>query len=193
MVMLSQRVERRHSVELLSGGNFGCSLKDRVFDVDDFLDALRRVANGGSAPSIPRLSPCSSVHAHDPWPTGARSDGADGSPSYRASGISLSAPLLGIGVILFGIATFIARVSPWAAALLIVSIPVTILLPPRPGHSRSRSARSCSASPSPSSAGTPSRSRNRQGQKPNRRLDAIKGPNRSRDQCDHVRSRSIPR
>jgi hypothetical protein len=66
MVMLSRRVERRHSVELLSGGNFGCSLKDRVFDVDDFLDALRRVANGGSAPPIPRLSPCSSVHAHDP-------------------------------------------------------------------------------------------------------------------------------
>ena len=39
MVMLSQRVGRRHSVELVSGGNFGCSLKYRVFDVDDFLDA----------------------------------------------------------------------------------------------------------------------------------------------------------
>jgi hypothetical protein len=55
-------------------------------------------------------------------------------PSYLASGISLSVPLLGIGVVLFGIATFIARVYPrWAAALLIVSIPVTIILSPTPG------------------------------------------------------------
>ena len=30
-------------------GRFGYLLKDRVFDVDDFLDALRRVAAGGSA------------------------------------------------------------------------------------------------------------------------------------------------
>jgi DNA-binding NarL/FixJ family response regulator len=30
-------------------GYFGYLLKDRVFDVDDFLDALRRVATGGSA------------------------------------------------------------------------------------------------------------------------------------------------
>jgi DNA-binding NarL/FixJ family response regulator len=30
-------------------GHFGYLLKDRVFDVDDFLDAIRRVAAGGSA------------------------------------------------------------------------------------------------------------------------------------------------
>jgi hypothetical protein len=74
------------------------------------------------------------------WPTLALvapdvlSGKATEAPSYLASGIGLSAPLLGIGVILFGIATFIARVYPrWAAALLVVSIPVTIVLSPTPG------------------------------------------------------------
>jgi DNA-binding NarL/FixJ family response regulator len=49
IVLLSQHVETRHSVELVSSGGFGYLLKDRVLDVDDFLDALRRVAAGGSA------------------------------------------------------------------------------------------------------------------------------------------------
>jgi DNA-binding NarL/FixJ family response regulator len=49
IVLLSQHVESRHSVDLVAGGYFGYLLKDRVFDVDDFLDALRRVAGGGSA------------------------------------------------------------------------------------------------------------------------------------------------
>src|SRR6185437_16034726 len=49
IVLLSQHLETRHSVELVAGGGFGYLLKDRVFDVDDFLEALRRVAGGGSA------------------------------------------------------------------------------------------------------------------------------------------------
>ncbi|HUQ63783.1 MAG TPA: response regulator transcription factor [Acidimicrobiales bacterium] len=49
IVLLSQHLETRHSVELVSHGRFGYLLKDRVLDVDDFLDALRRVAGGGSA------------------------------------------------------------------------------------------------------------------------------------------------
>ena len=49
IVLLSQHVESRHSVELVASGRFGYLLKDRVLDVDDFLDALRRVAAGGSA------------------------------------------------------------------------------------------------------------------------------------------------
>ena len=49
ILLLSQHVETRHSVELVATGGFGYLLKDRVFDVDDFLDALRRVAAGGSA------------------------------------------------------------------------------------------------------------------------------------------------
>ncbi|MFI5954777.1 response regulator [Cryptosporangium sp. NPDC051539] len=49
MMLLSQHVETRHSVALVAGGGFGYLLKDRVLRVDDFLDAVRRVASGGSA------------------------------------------------------------------------------------------------------------------------------------------------
>ena len=49
IVLLSQHVEAHHSVELAGAGYFGYLLKDRVFDVDDFLEALRRVAAGGTA------------------------------------------------------------------------------------------------------------------------------------------------
>jgi len=49
ILLLSQHVETTHSVHLVSTGAFGYLLKDRVLDVDDFLDALQRVATGGSA------------------------------------------------------------------------------------------------------------------------------------------------
>ncbi len=50
VLVLSQHIETRHIVELVAeGGGFGYLLKDRVLDVDDFLDAARRVAAGGSA------------------------------------------------------------------------------------------------------------------------------------------------
>jgi DNA-binding NarL/FixJ family response regulator len=49
IVLLSQHVETRHSTELVTGGRFGYLLKDRVLAVDEFLDALERVAAGGSA------------------------------------------------------------------------------------------------------------------------------------------------
>lgn len=49
ILLLSQHVESRYSVELVSQGAFGYLLKDRVLEVDDFLAALRRVAAGGSA------------------------------------------------------------------------------------------------------------------------------------------------
>jgi DNA-binding NarL/FixJ family response regulator len=49
IVLLSQHVETMHSVQLVSTGAFGYLLKDRVLRVDDFLDALTRVAAGGSA------------------------------------------------------------------------------------------------------------------------------------------------
>ncbi|GAB3999485.1 response regulator transcription factor [Glycomyces albus] len=51
VLMLSQYVEERYAVELLSGPTRGVGylLKDRVADVAEFLDALRRVADGGTA------------------------------------------------------------------------------------------------------------------------------------------------
>jgi DNA-binding NarL/FixJ family response regulator len=50
VLVLSQHIETRHAVNLVtSAGGFGYLLKDRVLDVDDFLDAARRVAHGGTA------------------------------------------------------------------------------------------------------------------------------------------------
>lgn len=49
VLLLSQHVESRLSVDLVSAGHFGYLLKDRVLDVGQFLDALERVAAGGSA------------------------------------------------------------------------------------------------------------------------------------------------
>jgi DNA-binding NarL/FixJ family response regulator len=49
ILLLSQHVESRLSIDLVATGRFGYLLKDRVLDVDTFLDALERVAAGGSA------------------------------------------------------------------------------------------------------------------------------------------------
>ncbi|MBS1879683.1 MAG: response regulator transcription factor [Actinobacteria bacterium] len=50
ILILSQYVEEHYAVELLSAGSQGVGylLKDRVAEVDRFLDAVRRVAEGGS-------------------------------------------------------------------------------------------------------------------------------------------------
>ena len=57
IILLSQHVETRHSVGLVASGRFGYLLKDRVLDLDDFMDAIERVAAGGSAldPEVVRL------------------------------------------------------------------------------------------------------------------------------------------
>ncbi|MFC5993419.1 response regulator transcription factor [Pseudonocardia hispaniensis] len=49
IVLLSQHIETHHAADLMTRGGFGYLLKDRVLDVEEFLDALRRVAAGGSA------------------------------------------------------------------------------------------------------------------------------------------------
>jgi DNA-binding NarL/FixJ family response regulator len=49
ILLLSQHVETAHSLSLATSGAFGYLLKDRVLEIDDFLDALARVARGGSA------------------------------------------------------------------------------------------------------------------------------------------------
>jgi serine/threonine-protein kinase len=50
VVLLSQYVETRYALDLLAGGadGVGYLLKDRIADVEDFLDALVRVAAGGA-------------------------------------------------------------------------------------------------------------------------------------------------
>ncbi|WP_026211693.1 LuxR C-terminal-related transcriptional regulator [Longispora albida] len=50
ILLLSQYVELSYADDLLADarGSIGYLLKDRVVDVDDFLDGLRRVASGGT-------------------------------------------------------------------------------------------------------------------------------------------------
>jgi len=51
VLVLSQYVEERYAADLLSANtsSVGYLLKDRVADVDEFVSALRRVADGGTA------------------------------------------------------------------------------------------------------------------------------------------------
>ena len=51
LLVLSQVVEAKHALELLSESpeGFGYLLKDRVMEIDEFLDAVRRVGRGGTA------------------------------------------------------------------------------------------------------------------------------------------------
>jgi DNA-binding NarL/FixJ family response regulator len=51
ILLLSQVVEPRHALKLFreSPEGFGYLLKDRVLEIDDFVEAVRRVARGGTA------------------------------------------------------------------------------------------------------------------------------------------------
>ncbi|WP_406180932.1 response regulator [Streptomyces sp. NBC_01006] len=51
VLLLSQYVEERYAADLLAGraGGIGYLLKQRVADVEEFIDAVRRVAAGGTA------------------------------------------------------------------------------------------------------------------------------------------------
>jgi DNA-binding NarL/FixJ family response regulator len=51
ILLLSQYVETRYAIDLMAGGagGFGYLLKDRVLDIGELVDAIRRVATGGTA------------------------------------------------------------------------------------------------------------------------------------------------
>ena len=49
VLVLSQHIETTGAVDLVSQSGFGYLLKDRVLDVNEFLDAAERVESGGSA------------------------------------------------------------------------------------------------------------------------------------------------
>jgi len=67
MLLLSQHIETRQCVPLVAAGGFGYLLKDRVLRVDDFLDAIRRIATGGSALDPEVVSALlASTDRHDP-------------------------------------------------------------------------------------------------------------------------------
>jgi DNA-binding NarL/FixJ family response regulator len=51
VLIVSQYIEQAYAAELLADGRGGIGylLKDRIMEVDDFVDAVRRVAGGGTA------------------------------------------------------------------------------------------------------------------------------------------------
>ena len=70
VLVLSQYVEERYATELLSGSTRGVGylLKDRVADVREFVEALRRVAEGGTALDpevVAQLLARAGRHPHD--------------------------------------------------------------------------------------------------------------------------------
>jgi DNA-binding NarL/FixJ family response regulator len=77
LVVLSQFVEERYASELLADNTdkIGYLLKDRISDVGEFIEALQRVANGGTA--LDRRSCASSS------PAAAKPTRSSGSPHGR--------------------------------------------------------------------------------------------------------------
>lgn len=67
ILVLSQHVEQLYARELLSDdrGAVGYLLKDRVFDIGQFLDALHRVAAGGTAMDPAVISQLLAKHTDD--------------------------------------------------------------------------------------------------------------------------------
>ncbi|MEV6520824.1 response regulator transcription factor [Longispora sp. NPDC051575] len=68
VLVLSQYVEERYATELLSGETSGVGylLKDRIADVTDFADTVRRVAGGGTALDPEVVSQLLVRHRRDP-------------------------------------------------------------------------------------------------------------------------------
>jgi DNA-binding NarL/FixJ family response regulator len=72
VLVLSQHVEQLYARELLADGDGGIGylLKDRVFDADQFVDAVRRVAQGGTAMDPQVIQQLLSRRATDDRPLG---------------------------------------------------------------------------------------------------------------------------
>jgi DNA-binding NarL/FixJ family response regulator len=80
IVLLTQHIETRHAVDLLSDGasDIGYLLKDRVLDPAELADAIRRVAGGwlGDRPSRDRApSEASDGRCATCQPDGSRAGG----------------------------------------------------------------------------------------------------------------------
>ncbi|MGW1506142.1 LuxR C-terminal-related transcriptional regulator [Streptomyces mirabilis] len=72
VLVLSQHVEQLYARELLADGSGGVGylLKDRVFDVEQFIDAVRRVAGGGTAMDPQVISQLVARHSSVDQPVG---------------------------------------------------------------------------------------------------------------------------
>ncbi|WP_039922305.1 response regulator [Amycolatopsis decaplanina] len=71
ILVLSQHVEQLYARELLAdgAGAIGYLLKDRVFNADQFIDAVRRVADGGTAMDPEVIAKLVAGNASDPLAT----------------------------------------------------------------------------------------------------------------------------
>ncbi len=90
VLVLSQYVEKRYATELLTGETEGVGylLKDRVVQVDEFLDALERVAAGRAAFDPEVVPPAARPHdTHRPArpapPRGSGRAGRDGAGPHQ--------------------------------------------------------------------------------------------------------------
>jgi DNA-binding NarL/FixJ family response regulator len=68
ILVLSQHVEQLYARELLADGTgaIGYLLKDRVFNADQFIDAVRRVAGGGTVMDPEVIAKLLAGNANDP-------------------------------------------------------------------------------------------------------------------------------
>lgn len=76
VLVLSQYVEESYAAELLAGGasGLGYLLKDRVGRVDEFLDALERVAAGGTALDPEVVTELLTRRPDSPWTPSLRAN-----------------------------------------------------------------------------------------------------------------------
>lgn len=66
ILLLSQHVDSFSVIDLVAKPGFGYLLKDRVFEVDEFIDAAHRVAAGGSALDTKVVSALIAAHGDSP-------------------------------------------------------------------------------------------------------------------------------
>ena len=66
ILLLSQHLDSSSVIDLVAKPGFGYLLKDRVFEVDAFIDAAQRVAEGGSALDTKVVSALIAAHDESP-------------------------------------------------------------------------------------------------------------------------------
>jgi DNA-binding NarL/FixJ family response regulator len=111
ILVVSQYVEHTYAAELLAdgGGGVGYLLKDRVMDVSEFVDAVRRVAEGGTAldPEVVaqlfsrrRRGPLEQLTPRELEVLAAMADGASNKAIARRLGISFHTAKFHVAAIL---------------------------------------------------------------------------------------------
>lgn len=85
ILVLSQHIETLYAIELLEEGAAGVGylLKDRVTEIDTFLDALRRVAAGAAQLTRRSCRGSSNAHASQERSTDSRIENSKCSRSWR--------------------------------------------------------------------------------------------------------------